>query len=61
MSDSWGDGWQSNILAIKQNNTVVGTFGSTFTSGFSNGPVYITVQGSIEAQIVVYQFGSYTN
>ena len=60
MIDSWGDGWNGNIIAIKQNNTIVGTFGSTFTSGSSNGPVYITVQGSMEAQVVVYQLGSYT-
>ena len=60
MVDSWGDGWNGNIIAIKQNNTIVGTFGSTFTSGSSNGPVYITVQGSMEAQVVVYQLGSYT-
>lgn len=47
-------------MAIKQNNTVVGTFGSAFTSGYSSGPVYIVVQGSAEAQIVVSTLGSWT-
>lgn len=61
MTDSYGDGWNGNILAIKQNNTVVGTFGSAFTSGYSSGPVFIVVQGSVEAQIVVSTLGSWTN
>lgn len=31
MTDAKGNGWNGNVLAIKQNNTVVGTFGSAFT------------------------------
>lgn len=27
MTDSWGDGWNGNILGIKQNGTIIGTFG----------------------------------
>lgn len=28
MTDSWGDGWNGNILGFKQNGMIVGTFGS---------------------------------
>lgn len=60
MTDSYGDGWNGNILAIRQNNTIIGTFGSTFTEGSSTSPVYIVVQGSLRAQIIVSTIGSYT-
>lgn len=58
MTDSLGDGWNWNILGIKQNNFTVGTFGSAFTTGASSGPVYITVLGNTDAQVVVFQMGS---
>ena len=60
MSDSWGDGWNTNILGIKQNNTIVGTFGDNFDSGSFGGSVYITVQGNLATSVVVTHFGSYT-
>lgn len=61
MNDSAGDGWNGNILAIRQNNTIVGTFGTGFISGSSSGPVYITIQGNSEVQIVVQQVGTKIN
>ena len=61
MTDSWGDGWEGTVLAIRQNNVVVGTFGNLFTYGTSSGPVYITVVGNVEAQVVVSTLGGYTN
>lgn len=60
MTDSYADGWDGNILALKQNNVIVGTFGQTFTSGGSIPPVFISVQGNAETQIVVSQFGGYS-
>ena len=33
MSDSFKDGWNGNIISIKQKNNVVGTFGDKFTKG----------------------------
>lgn len=60
MTDSYGDGWNGNVLAIKQNDAVVGTFGSLFTTGTTSGPVFITVQGNVEAKIVVSTFGTWT-
>lgn len=52
-----GDGWNGNVLALKQNNTVVGIFGNYFTSGFSAGPIYITVTSNIPVQVVVSTYG----
>jgi len=60
MTDSYGDGWNGNILTIKQNNAVVGSFGSSFTTGSVSSPVYIVVQGNLYAQIVVSILTSYT-
>ncbi len=61
LSDSAGDGWNGNVLAIKQNNTIVGTFGDTFTSGSTKGPFYIVVQPQAEVRIVVTTLGTMTN
>lgn len=58
MTDSGNDGWNSNVLAIKQDGTVLGTFGGDFATGNSSGPVSITVQGNKEVQIVVSQMGA---
>lgn len=58
MTDSAGDGWNGNVISVKQNNAVVGTFGGNFTSGSSSGPFYIPIQGGLEVQIVVSQLGT---
>ena len=39
MTDSGSNGWSRNVLALKQNNTIVGTFGRDFNSGASSGPI----------------------
>lgn len=57
MTDSSGDGWNNNILAIRQNNVIAGLFGGNFTKGYSTASINITVQGNVETQIVVYQYG----
>ena len=59
MSDYDGDGWHGNILAIKQNNTIVGTFG--LSEGLASGPTKIIVQRDLGVQVAVFQLGSYTN
>ena len=51
----------SNVVGIKQNDKIVGIFGDKFTSGNSFGPVYITVQGDVFAQIVAVYTGLATN
>jgi gliding motility-associated-like protein len=41
MTDSWGDGWNGNTMAIRQLGQTVATIGGTFTAG--GGPINITV------------------
>jgi len=60
LSDSFGDGWNGNIIGIKQNNTIIGTFGNTFTTGTTNGPFYIVVQANAEVRIIVTTLGTKT-
>ena len=31
MTDYYGDGWNDNILGLRQNGVVIGTFGKDFT------------------------------
>ena len=61
MTDSGNDGWNNNILGIKQNNSIVGIFGDQFTLGDTAGPVSIIVQGNLATQIVVVELGSKSN
>ena len=61
MSDSFGDGWNGNILAIQQNNAIVGYFGNTFTTGNSKGPLYFLVQGDLQVEIVCSSVGTKTD
>ena len=61
MSDSWGDGWNGNILGFRQNGAIVATFGTGFSSGRSFGPVAVTIPGNVLTQIIVVQYGSWTN
>jgi hypothetical protein len=39
MTDSYGDGWAGNYLAIRQNNIIVAYFGNLFLGGTSSGPI----------------------
>lgn len=64
MTDSAGDGWSGNIFGIRQmneNNALVGTFGSTFTTGATAGPLSITVEGIYQTQIFVFALGTKTD
>lgn len=60
MTDTYGDGWSGTVLALQQNNAIIATFGSNFTSGTSSGPLYVSVQGNLETQVVVSQLGAWT-
>lgn len=55
MTDSGSDGWNGNSISIKQNNNIIATFGSNFTSGNSSGPLYIIIKGNLTTQIFVNQ------
>lgn len=64
MTDSGSNGWNSNIIGLMQlaeTYDVVGTFGGGFTGGSSSGPVYITVLGRYQTQIIITQYGTKTN
>lgn len=56
MTDSYGDGWNGNILSIKQGSLNY-LFGSAFTSGSTFGPQTIIINGNLEASIQVYSLG----
>lgn len=60
LTDSFGDGWNGNALGFQQNSVTVGSFGSTFTTGYSTNLVYVWVFGNQTARLVVTQFGTKT-
>lgn len=59
MTDSYGDGWNGNVLTIKQ-GTKDYNFGGSFKSGKTSGPLSITINGNMEASIQVYTLGTKT-
>lgn len=63
LSDSYGDGWNSNILGFMQNDVVIATFGSNFLFGKSPvpNPINITIPNNLQTQIVVVRLGYYSN
>lgn len=52
MTDTFGDGWNENVLTIKQ-DTKNYRFGSSFYYGHTFGPQTITIDGNSEASIEV--------
>ena len=61
MTDAFEDGWNDNVFAFKQNGAIVATFGSNFTQGKSFGPVNVTILIKVQTQIVVSQYGTWTD
>ena len=61
MSDAKGDGWNGNILAFRQDNVIVATFGSGFDTGKVYGPQTVRIKNNVQTQIIVVQKGNYTN
>lgn len=61
MTDSGSDGWNGNVLGIRQNNTIMGYFGYAFKTGSSSSAVYVMVQANLATQIVVITLGSKTS
>jgi len=61
LTDSFGDGWNDNVLGFRQGGTIVGTFGEYFTNGFSYGPVYVALNHNVLTEIVVVNIGEYTS
>jgi hypothetical protein len=61
MTDSWGDGWSGNILVIRQNGVIDGTFGANFKIGLTTTAAIITINSILETQIVVVLKGNFTS
>ena len=61
LTDSYGDGWNGNILGFKQGGIVVGTFGQGFTTGTSYGPVSVALCNAQTTEVVVVTLGTYTD
>lgn len=59
--DSWGDGWNGNSLAFRQNNNITAIFGNNFLNGHEFGPVEVVLKYGIQAEIIVNTLGSYRN
>lgn len=61
MSDSYGDGWNGNVLALRQNGQVVASFGQQFTTGTSFTPFTVPLCDAFNTEVVVQTLGSYTS
>ena len=61
MTDSGSDGWNGNVFGFRQNSAIAATFGDSFTTGSSSGPLYITVTKNLNTQLVLTTLGSKTN
>jgi len=60
MDDSFGDGWNGNVVAIKQKGVTIGTFGTTFTGG-SADTAYINLCDLDTASVELDVLGSFTS
>ena len=60
MTDSYGDGWNGNIIAFVQNGQVAGSVGSTFTNG-SAATEYISLCPDDTVTVQVGTLGSWTS
>ena len=49
MEDSAGDGWNGQILGVKQQGKIFSTFGEDFTSGNSKGPQKLKIKKNVKA------------
>jgi hypothetical protein len=57
MNDTYGDGWNGNVLGFRQNAAIIARFGANFTRGKIFGPVNVTIPGNIQTRIVVSTYG----
>lgn len=60
LTDSFGDGWNGNVLVIRQGSINV-PFGGSFTTGKTSGPLSIQVNSNAEVTIEVSVLGTKTN
>jgi ABC-type uncharacterized transport system permease subunit len=57
LTDSYGDGWNGNVLAFRQNNTIQ-TF--TLPNGYQSGPFAFTFLKLVPVDVIVYTLGTWT-
>ena len=57
LTDSFGDGWNGNVLAFRQNNAIQ-TF--TLSSGYQRGPFAFTFLRLVPVDVIVYTLGTWT-
>lgn len=57
LTDSGSDGWNGNVLGIKQNNMIIATFKMNSYNSSSEGPYKISVQGDSEIRIITVNLG----
>ena len=60
MTDSYGDGWNGNVIICKQNGISVGEFGAQFISGKTYPSVYFLVFEDLELECSVKQLGGWS-
>jgi hypothetical protein len=60
LSDSYGDGWNGNILAFRQGGNIT-KFGDQFKSGKSYGPLNVDFAIDVKVDIIVSKLGTSTN
>lgn len=61
MTDSYGDGWNGNILGIKRGSNIIATFGEYFNSGFTHEDIVLSLEEDSLFQVIVIQLGSFTS
>lgn len=59
MFDSWGDGWNGNILAFKQGTSRL-RFGQQMSYARTLGPIKVTLKRFVSTTVVIYVLGSWT-
>ncbi len=61
LTDSYGDGWNGNVLAFRQNDTGTVTLQTfTLSSGRTIGPLTYTFKKLITVQIIVNVMGTWS-
>ena len=57
--DSYGDGWNGNVLGFRANGVILKNF--TMASGRSLGPISVVFDKYVKVEVVVVVIGSYTD
>lgn len=61
LKDAKGDGWNNNVLGLRQDGRIVAVFGEEFTTGKDYGPITVPVKYGKWTDVVVANYGSKTD